>query len=134
MQRSIVKMAVITAVLSGAMVLGAASTQAGGYKYVARSFYVTPPMYAGVSVFTPQPIVVYEPVVTYPAPVAGYYAPLSTPAVASAPAARVRERQVSSPFRTKYRYNVEYPGGLEYKYQYKVGPWGNVRFKEKWDD
>src|SRR5207247_8940654 len=102
MQRTIVKMAVITAVVSLALVLGAANTQAGGYKYVARSFYVTPPMYSAVSVFTPQPIVVYEPVVTYPAPVAGYYAPVYTPAApVPAPAARVRERQISIPYRNQ---------------------------------
>lgn len=141
--RRTIQRAVAAAVGAGALLAAAAGAKADGYYYQPRSLYVMPPLYSYVSVFGPQPIIVYEPVVTYPAPVAGYYAPLSTqsaaPAAAVAPApagvaapARVRERQVSTPFHSRYRYKVDYPGGLEYKYRYKRD-FGRVRFTEKWD-
>ena len=145
------------AVVASMLVVGAEAARAGGYYYQARSFYVTPPIYANLPVFESPPIVVYEPVITYPAPVAGYFTPIGTtvvtpaPAVAPAPAAvmpapaavvpapgaypaaRVRERQISTPFRTRYDYKVDYPGGLDYRYRYRrVG--GVVRFSERWDD
>lgn len=159
------------AFLTAAMTFGSISAQAarpisGGYYYQARSFYMTPPIYANMSVFGQPPIVVYEPVMTYPAPVAGYYFPISAPAPlaapvrppapapapafspglplgpapapasmgapAPAPQARVRERQLSTPFHTRYRYNVEYPGGPEYKYRYQRDG-ERVRFSERWD-
>src|SRR5262245_23572899 len=138
-------------ILAGVLVPGAASARGDGYYYQPRSFYVTPPLYDNLSVFNAPPIVVYEPVVTYPAPVAGYYVPISTTVVAPAPmvapapagvvgpapvaypAGRVRERQFSTPFRTRYQYKVNYPGGLEYKYRYKRDG-GLVRFSERWDD
>ena len=147
------------AVLTGVLVVGAESARAGGYYYQARSFYVTPPIYANLPVFASPPIVVYEPVVTYPAPVAGYFTPIGTTVVTPAPApaavmpapaavvtpplvgpsafaypaARVRERQISTPFRTRYDYKVDYPGGLDYRYRYRrIG--GVVRFSERWDD
>src|SRR5947207_3217884 len=72
-------------VLSGALVLGTQTAEAGGYYYRARSFYVAPPLYANLPVFGPPPVVVYEPVVTYPAPVAGYYGPVAAPVVAPGP-------------------------------------------------
>lgn len=134
-------MVVVGGVLNG----GVASAQTGGYYYQPRSFYMTPPIYGNLSVFGQPPIVVYEPVVTYPAPVAGYYTPISKPVVAPAPViapapaavavppVRVRERQISTPFRTRYQYKVNYPGGLEYKYRYKRDG-GLVRFSERWDD
>ena len=137
----------VAGVLNG----GSASARAGGYYYQPRSFYMTPPIYANLSVFGQPPIVVYEPVVTYPAPIAGYYTTISTavvapapvvapvpaavvaPASVAAPPVRVRERQISTPFRTRYQYKVNYPGGLEYKYRYKRDG-GLVRFSERWGD
>src|SRR6266576_6020258 len=119
------------AILLGVLALGPDTAQAGGYYYRARSLYVTPPVYAYLPVFGQPPIVVYEPVATYPAPVAGYYGPVAAPVVAPvpvpapavapvvgysagyaapAPAAayaapsgvgRVRERQVTTPFHTR---------------------------------
>ena len=142
---SVTSLLILAGVLNG----GAASAQTGGYYYQPRSFYMTPPIYTNLSVFGQPPIVVYEPVVTYPAPVAGYYTPISTtvvapaPIVAPAPATvvapapavvppgRVRERQISTPFHTRYQYKVNYPGGLEYKYRYKRDG-GLVRFSERW--
>lgn len=136
------------ALAAGALLATSAAVRADGYYYQPRSLYVMPPLYAYTSVFGPQPIIVYEPVVTYPAPVAGYYAPLAAraaypaPAAATVPApaasiaapapARIRERQISTPFRTRYRYKADYPGGLDYKYRYKQD-FGRVRFSEKWD-
>ncbi len=138
-------------VVGGVLNCGVASAQTGGYYYQPRSFYMTPPIYANLSVFGQPPIVVYEPVVTYPAPVAGYYTPISTsvvapapaiapapaaavaPAAVAAPPARVRERQISTPFRTRYQYKINYPGGPEYKYRYRRDG-GLVRFSERWDD
>jgi len=70
------------AVFSGALTFGSQAVEAGGYYYRARSFYVTPPIYANLPVFGQPPIVVYEPVPTYPAPVAGYYGPVAAPVVA----------------------------------------------------
>jgi hypothetical protein len=139
----------ILALFAGGLMAGSGSAQAGGYYYRARSFYVTPPIYANLPIFGQPPIVVYEPVVTYPAPVAGYYTPISTPVieqtavvapapiVAPAPVAvptgRVRERQLSTPLRTRYDYKVDYPNGVEYRYRYRrLG--GVVRFSERWDD
>lgn len=69
-------------VLSGALTVGSQTAEAGGYYYRARSFYVTPPVYAYQPVFGQPPIVVYEAVPTYPAPVAGYYGPVATPVAA----------------------------------------------------
>jgi hypothetical protein len=77
------------AALSGALLFGSQPAQAGGYFYRARSFYVAPPSYAYLPVIGQPPIVVYEPVVTYPAPVAGYYAPIAAPVVAPVPAPMV---------------------------------------------
>jgi len=159
MRRTTAKWAALTAV-TGVLAAGTASVRADGYYYQPRSFYVTPPIYANLPVFGSPPIVVYEPVVTYPAPVAGYFTPIgatvSAPAVAPVPAAampapavvnppviapspiaypaaRVRERQVSTPFRTRYDYKVDYPGGMDYRYRYRrVG--GIVRFSERWDN
>lgn len=78
------------AVLSGVLACGTETADAGGYYYRARSLYITPPTYAYLPVFGQPPIVVYEPVPTYPAPVAGYYgpvaAPVAAPVVAPAPA------------------------------------------------
>lgn len=127
------------------------SAKAEKVYYQPRSFYMLPPMYSNISVFGPQPIIVYEPVVTYPAPIAGYYgtipspsAPVTAPApvapapiapgaaVAPVPPVRVRERQISTPFHTRYKYQSNYPGGLEYKYRYKRD-FGRVRFSEKLD-
>ena len=156
MRRTTAKWAAL-AVIASVLVVGAEGARAGGYYYQARSFYVTPPIYANLPVFASPPIVVYEPVVTYPAPVAGYFTPIGTtvvtpaPAVAPAPAAvmpspaavvpspvaypagRDRERQISTPFRTRYDYKVDNPGGLDYRYRYRrVG--GVVRFSERWGD
>src|SRR5262245_55604000 len=159
MRRTIAKWTALV-VATSVLVVWAEGARAGGYYYQARSFYVTPPIYANLSVFGSPPIVVYEPVITYPAPVAGYFTPIGTtvpaPAVSAPaavmpapaavvnpplvapspvayPAARVRERQVSTPFRTRYDYKVEYPGGLDYRYRYRrVG--GIVRFSERWDN
>jgi len=81
------------AVISGALSGGPQTAEAGGYYYRARSFYVTPPIYANLPVFGQPPIVVYEAVPTYPAPVAGYYgpvaAPVAAPVIAPAPASVV---------------------------------------------
>ncbi|HLJ10102.1 MAG TPA: hypothetical protein VKU82_02880 [Planctomycetaceae bacterium] len=162
MRRTTLKLAGF-ALLAFGPLFDTAQAQSDGYYYQARSLYVTPPIYANLSVFGQPPIVVYEPVITYPAPVAGYFTPISNPAPVAAPQAlvggppamtpaavpsqalsppqavgpgpamRVRERQFSGPFRTRYEYTARYPGGLEYKYRYKrVG--NQVRFKEKWDD
>ena len=62
-------------------------------------------------------------------------APLVAPGsvVAPAPFSRVRERQVSTPYRTRYQYNVDYPGGPDYRYRYRQNG-GRVRFSERWDD
>jgi hypothetical protein len=156
------------AVLSGVLVFGSQTADAGGYYYRARSLYITPPSYAYLPVFGQPPIVVYEPVPTYPAPVAGYYGPVAAPVVAPAPApvvtpvvgystgyaspapvaayaapayaspvvgpvgvGRVRERQVSTPFHTRYRYHVENPYGPDYTYRVRETP-GTVRFTERW--
>lgn len=73
------------AALTGALVLGSQTADAGGYYYRARSLYVMPPSYAYLPVVGQPPIVVYEPVPTYPAPVAGYYTPIAAPVVAPAP-------------------------------------------------
>jgi len=70
------------AVVSGTLTIGSQSAEAGGYYYRARSLYVAPPTYAYLPVIGQPPIVVYEAVPTYPAPVAGYYAPLAAPVVA----------------------------------------------------
>jgi hypothetical protein len=68
-----------------------------------------------------------------PAPAAVVTPPLLAPATPSYPAARVRERQISTPFRARYDYKVDYPGGLDYRYRYRrIG--GVVRFSERWDD
>lgn len=125
----------------------APAIQAGGYYYEARSYYVAPPL-TYYSVIAPAPIVVYEPAVMVPAPV--YYrapvvvapAPVVSYSVAPAPvvsyaapvpAYRYHENWNYSPNRDRYRYEVKYPGGLEYEYRYKRdGNW--VRFREKWDD
>src|SRR5262245_5260483 len=139
---------VAAALAVGALLATSAAVRADGYYYEPRSFYVMPPLYAYTSVFGPQPIIVYEPVVTYPAPVAGYYAPIATRTAYPAPAAtvapapgasvaapppvRIRERQISTPFRTRYKYKADYPGGLDYKYRYKQD-FGRIRFSEKWD-
>jgi len=131
------------AITAAASMFGAAIAQAGGYYYRPRSFYVTPPIYANLPVFGQPPIVYYEPVITAPAPVAGYYAPLSAPAAAvvpatvgapvTAPAAVARERQVSTPHRTRHKYDAVYPDGTEQKYRYRQNG-GKVRFSERWDD
>jgi len=74
------------AAVNAVMVFGSHPAQAGGYFYRARSLYVMPPSYAYLPVIGQPPIVVYEPVVTYPAPVAGYYEPVAAPVTAPAPA------------------------------------------------
>ncbi len=93
------------AILSGTLVFGTQTAQAGGYYYRARSLYITPPSYAYLPVIGQPPIVVYEPVVTYPAPVAGYYGPVAAP-VTPAPrtyhraervCARARCRRIRGP-------------------------------------
>jgi hypothetical protein len=147
------------AAVTAAMVFGSHRAEAGGYFYRARSLYVMPPSYAYLSVIGQPPIVVYEPVVTYPAPVAGYYepvaAPVAAPVMAPAPApvvgytagyaapapvaayaarvgvGRVRERQVSTPFTNRYRYHVDNPYGPNYTYRTRETP-GTVRFTERW--
>ena len=143
------------AILSGALVFGPQTAEAGGYYYRARSLYVAPPSYAYLPVIGQPPIVVYEPVATYPAPVAGYYGPIAAPggapavgyaggyaagyaspapvAAYAAPggAVRVRERQVSTPFQTRYRYHVENPYGPDYTYRVRQHA-GTVRFTERW--
>ena len=150
------------AVVSGALVFGPQTIQAGGYYYRTRSLYITPPSYAYLPVFGQPPIVVYEPVVTYPAPVAGYYTPVAAPSPAVTPVvgyapgapsvgstagygppapvtaysapigpARVRERQVTTPFYTRYRYHVENPYGPDYTYRVRENL-GSVRFTERW--
>ncbi len=139
------RLLLVPALLAFGSALPPSSARAEKVYYQPRSFYMMPPMYANISVFGPQPIIVYEPVVTYPAPIAGYYgtiapqaAPLVAPspapaaAVAPIPAARVRERQISTPFHTRYKYQANYPGGLEYKYRYQRD-FGRVRFSEKLD-
>ena len=147
--RQAIKGVVAAVLVTGALSTASAAVRGDGYYYEPRSFYVMPPLYAYTSVFGPQPIIVYEPVVTYPAPVAGYYAPIARRAAYPAPAAtavpvpapasvaapapgRIRERQISTPFGTRYKYKVDYPGGPDYKYRYKQG-FGRVRFSEKWD-
>ncbi len=70
------------AAFSGVFVSGSQTADAGGYFYRARSLYVTPPTYAYLPVFGQPPIVVYEPVPAYPAPVAGYYSPIPAPVAA----------------------------------------------------
>ena len=130
----------LVVVFSGCLMVVAADARAGGYYYRPRSFYVTPPIYANLPVFGQPPIVYYEPVITVPAPVAGYYVPLSEPVPAAAPvsgaidagrAARVRERQISTPLRTRHQYDVVYPNGSEYQYRYRRTG-GRVRFTEQW--
>ena len=74
------------AVVSGALVFGSQTAEAGGYYYRARSLYIAPPSYAYLPVIGQPPIVVYEPVVTYPAPVAGNYGPIAAPLARPAPA------------------------------------------------
>jgi hypothetical protein len=59
-------------------------------------------------------------------PVVGYYYSLP------APAGRVRESWNETPNRARYRYEYEFPNGVEYKYRYQRDG-GNVRFSEKWD-
>jgi hypothetical protein len=103
------------------------SARAEGYFYVPKSYYVAPPLvYDYYPIFRPAPIVVYEPVQIAPAPVAGYYYPLS-----AAPG-RVRETWNASPNRVRYRLEHDLPDGTEYKYRYKRDG-GFVRFTEKWD-
>lgn len=140
MRRMTAKLIAVTA-LAGVLIYGAANARAGGYYYRARSFYVTPPIYANLPVFGQSPIVYFEPVVTAPAPVAGYYAPISDPVTVAAPAtdaapfavpaSGIRERQVSTPHRTRYQYDAVYPDGTEYQYRYKRNG-GHVRFTEHW--
>ena len=125
------------AALSAALVFGSQTVEAGGYYYRARSLYIAPPSYAYLPVIGQPPLVVYEPVVTYPAPVAGYYGPTAAPVMApayAAPvgAARVRERQASTPFHTRYRYHVENPYGPDYTYRVRQNAGGAVRFTERW--
>ena len=149
------------ATISGALAFGSNAAQAGGYYYRARSLYVTPPVYAYLPVFGQPPIVVYEPVATYPAPVAGYYGPVAAPAPVPAPAVapvapvvgysagyaapapvaaysapvgvgRVRERQLTTPFHSRYRYHVDNPYGPDYTYRVRENAVGTVRFTERW--
>jgi hypothetical protein len=162
-------------VLSGVLTFGSQTADAGGYYYRARSLYITPPSYAYLPVIGQPPIVVYEAVPTYPAPVAGYYTPIAAPVMAPAPViapapfiapapaavvapvvgyttgyaapapvaaypapaavgvgvGRVRERQVSTPFRNGYRYHVHNAYGPDYTYRVRETP-GTVRFTERW--
>jgi len=151
---------IFMAVVCGAMVTTAQTAEATGYYYRARSLYVTPPVYGYLPVFGQPPIVVYEPVPTYPAPVAGYYvptaapvpvavpapvtagayyepapavvpAPVVAPAAVVAPVGRVREREVVTPFHSRYRYHVENPRGPDYNYRVRQHG-GVVRFTERW--
>jgi hypothetical protein len=124
----------VLALFAGALCCAASNASAGGYYYRPRSFYVTPPIYANLSVFGQAPIVFYEPVITAPAPLAGYYAPLSEPVTevpVALPAASIRERQVSTPYWTRHHYDVVYPDGPGYQYRYRRNP-GRVRFSEQW--
>ena len=129
------------AALSCAFGFASSTAEAGGYYYRARSLYITPPSYAYLPVIGQPPIVVYEPVPTYPAPVAGYYGPVAAPAYAS-PAVgprvgpvgvgRVRERQVSTPLYNGYRYHVHNPYSPDYAYRVRENAFGTVRFTERW--
>lgn len=127
----VLRAAIPVAVAVCALLACSGAARADGYYYVARSYYVAPPlMYVGAPVFSAPPVVVYQPapVVAAPAPVApvaGYYYPL--------PAGRVRESGYSTPHRSRYRYEYELPNGVEYKYRYKRDG-GYVRMREKWDD
>lgn len=157
---------IFMAVVCGVVVTTSQTAEATGYYYRARSLYVTPPVYSYLPVFGQPPIVVYEPVPTYPAPVAGYYgptaalvpvaapgpatpaayyepapavvpaaavvpAPIVAPAPVVAPVGRVRERQVVTPFHSRYRYHVENPRGPDYNYRVRQNG-GVVRFTERW--
>lgn len=109
--------------------------QAEGYVYQAPSYYIVPMATYYPPIYAPQPIVVYEPAyirppVAYtpayvaPAPVVGYYAPAPV---------RTYESWNSVPWRSRYKYEVKYPGGLEYEYRYKQDG-GRIRVSGKWDD
>jgi hypothetical protein len=78
-------------------------------------------------VYVAPPPVVYRPAYVAPAPVVGYYYP--GPAVP----VRTKESWNSHPWRSRYKYEVKYPGGLEYEYHYKRDG-GRIRVSGKWDD
>jgi hypothetical protein len=104
----------------------ARAARAVDYYYEPRSFYVTPPLYGFTyPVLGRAPIMVYEPAPPPVAPVVGYYE------VLPAPVARVKEHGYSTPLRSRYRYKVEYPNGLEYKFRYKRDG-GYVRYSDQW--
>jgi hypothetical protein len=104
--------------------------QADGYDYVPKSYYVAPPLmydFYFSPIFFPAPIIMYEPIPGPPPPVVGHYYPRP------GRVGRARESWNSSPRRTRYRYEYEFPNGVEYKYRYKRD--GNfARYRETWDD
>ena len=106
---------------------------ADGYYYEARSYYVVPPVTYPQPILARPPIFVYDPwaappppvyVAPPPPPVAGYFRPL--------PAPRARETWNYSPWRDRYRYKVDVPGGPDYEFRYKRDG-GRIRYREKWD-
>lgn len=127
------------AVVVAVVVTAQCEARADGYVYEARSYYIAPVATYYPPVYAPPPYAVYEPVyvapspVVYtpayvaPAPVVGYYYP--APAVP----VRTHESWSSHPWRSRYKYEVKYPGGLEYEYHYKRDG-GRIRVTGKWDD
>lgn len=118
----------LSAALLACMGLTAVSTaEAGdGYVYVPNSYYVAPVVGAYYPVLYQAPVMVYQPAPAVAAPPVATYYPAPGPA-------RVRETWNNHPWRSRYRYEVKYPGGVEYKYHYmRDGRY--VRTTEKWDD
>lgn len=133
----------VAATVFGAGLAVAPSAHAGGYYYAPVSYYVAPPVvpaYGYYSVFDPLPVTVYRPVVAAPAvvapvvaspvvvtpaPVVGYYAPISAAPV------RVYERTVGTPYRSRTRVDVIDPYGPNYHLRSRqVG--GYVTYRERW--
>jgi hypothetical protein len=120
------KIAAALLALGAVMGPAAAPCSAGGYYYVARSYYVVPPPVYAAPVIAPAPLFLHEPapaVFLAPRPAPGYFFPM--PSVST----RVRR----GPFHARYTYEVEYPGGTEYKFEYRRGLTGS-RWRVRIDD
>ena len=130
MHRKAIRLVAGVVVLSGGIMVSSPAV-AGGYYYEARSFYVAAPIVAYPPVYRPQPIVVYEQVVAPPI-VVGYVISEPAPVLTPVYSGRVRERWHGTPWHSRYKYQVSYPGGLDYEYGYKRDL-GRVRYYEKWD-